>query len=209
MRAETLKTLVIKWLLEENLAFNPKKDVIAAEVLFSANKRKADLLIISDETHSLEIKSDFDNTDKLRGQLKDYLKTFDKVSVVTTPKHIKQMKKLLAPNAGLILLNGKQLKIVKKAKKNTKLNKFSLLMFLPKNRLKILLKQKGASILSTDQMRERVAHQLTLNEIRKYVNAFLKQRYSKLFTLLIKDTDGKIIWDELRGLSGEVNKLRF
>ena len=93
--AEYIKTKVIKWLLDGNLAFNDSRDAIGAEVLFSANKRRADLLILSQEFHALEIKGDFDDPRKLEGQLDDYHKTFDKVSVVTSPKHLFRIYKIL------------------------------------------------------------------------------------------------------------------
>jgi len=54
--AEYIKTRVIKWLLDGNLSFDITQDAIGAEVLFSDNRRSADLLILSQEFHALEIK---------------------------------------------------------------------------------------------------------------------------------------------------------
>ena len=64
--AEYIKTRVIKWLLDGNLSFDASRDAIGAEVLFSANRRSADLLILSKEFHALEIKGYFDNPGKLK-----------------------------------------------------------------------------------------------------------------------------------------------
>lgn len=206
MKAELIKTRTIQWLLQGNLNFEDD-GVIATEVLFSKNLRKADLMVLTKDLHTLEIKGDFDNTRKLRHQMQDYNKTFDKVSVVTTTKHLLKIKKILPPHTGIILFDKERFEIIRPAKKNKNLNKRSLLMFLSKGALLKLYRGKDAHKLSTDQLRIRIANQLSLKKINSSVKAFLKNRYQTLFRLLLKDTGGKIMWDELRGLSGAINKL--
>ena len=206
-KAELIKTKTIRWLLKGNLDFDKSHDTITTEVLFSINRRKADLLIISNKTHALEIKSDSDDLRKLKLQLNDYCKTFDKVSVITTIKNISRIKRIIPRNTGLILLNNEKFKIIKTAKINKKLNKHSLLMFLPKIELFNLCASKNIRELSTDELRNKLSHQLNISEIRAAAYLFIKKRYHKLFKFLLRDTEGKIVWDDLRGLCGKIDEL--
>jgi len=205
--AEYIKTRVIKWLLDGNLSFDASRDAIGAEVFFSANRRCADLLILSQEFHALEIKGYYDDPRKLEGQLDDYHKTFDKVSVITTHKHLNRILKMIKPYTGLILFDKEKLKVKRLAKQRKRLDKYSLLMFLQKNDLKRLSKTKNRNNLSTDEIRRLIVSRLTIGEIHQAAYSSLRNRYYKLFRLFMKDTGGNIIWDELKGLCGRIDEL--
>ena len=205
--AEYIKTRVIKWLLDSNLSFDITQDAIGAEVLFSANRRRVDLLILSQELHALEIKGYYDDPRKLEGQLDDYHKTFDKVSVITTPKHLNRILKMVKPYTGLILFDKENLKVKRLAKQRKRLDKYSLLMFLQKNELKRLSKAKNSNNLSTDEIRRLIVSRLNIGEIRQAAYSSLRNRYYELFRLFMKDTGGNIIWDELKGLCGRIDEL--
>ncbi|MCK4947758.1 MAG: sce7726 family protein [Candidatus Aureabacteria bacterium] len=206
-KAEQIKTEAIKWLLKGNLSFKSNRDAIGTEVLFSVKRRKADLLILSTNTHAIEIKSDFDKLDKLKTQLQDYYNSFDKVSVITTLRHVCNIKKVLSPKAGLIIFDNASFKVLRKAKRQKRLNKSSLLMFLPKDELTKIYRAPRGQRLSVTEIRMRIKNQLNADEIREKAFSHLKKRYRKLFELFLHDTAGIIIWDELRGLSGKINKL--
>ena len=205
--AEYIKTKVIKWLLDGNLDFDDSQDAIGAEVLFSANKRRADLLILSQEFHALEIKGDYDNLGKLGEQLDDYHKTFDKVSVIITQKYLNRIYKIIKPYTGLILSDGDTFKIKRLAKQQKRLDKYSLLIFLCKNELTNLSKVKHHDRLSVNETRRLIANRLTTKAIREAAYSSLKSRYGELFKLFLNDTGGNIIWDELRGLCGRIDEL--
>ncbi len=205
--AEYIKTRVIRWLLDNNLSFNASRDAIGAEVLFSANRRRVDLLILSQEFHALEIKGDYDDPRKLKEQLDDYHKTFDKVSVMTTPKHLSKIYKIIKPYTGLILFDRETFEIKRLARRRKRLDKYSLLMFLRKHELSGLSKLKNRNRLSTDEIRKMLVGKLTVNEIREAAYSSLKNRYDKLFRFLLNDTDGAILMDDLRGLCGRIDEL--
>jgi hypothetical protein len=205
--AEYIKTKVIRWLLEGNLSFDISRDAIGAEVLFSANRRRVDLLILSQNFHALEIKGYRDDPRKLRKQLDDYHKTFDKVSVITIPKHLNEINKIIRPYTGLILLDADTFKVKRLAMQRKKLDKYSLLMFLSKNELNSLSKVKNSNDLSTDEIRMLIAKRLSTKEIREAAYSSLKSRYDELFRLFLSDTGGNIIWDELKGLCGRIDEL--
>ena len=205
--AEYIKTKFIKWLLDGNLSFNASIDAIGTEVLFSSNRRRADLLILSGEFHALEIKGDHDNPNKLKEQLDDYHKTFDKVSVITTPKHLKRIRKIIKPYTGLILADADTFIVKRHTRKRKRLDKYSLSIFLSKNELNRLSKVKHIERFSTDEIRRLIFRRLSTKEIRKAAYSSLNLRYGELFRLFLNDTSGNIIWDELKGLIGKIGEL--
>jgi hypothetical protein len=127
--------------------------------------------------------------------------------VVTTKKHLEKIKKIIRTNTGLILFDNEKFIIIRKPKKNQRLDKHSLLMFLPKEELIKLCKQKNKRILSTDEIRNKLANKLTLKTIDHLVYLFLKERYGKIFKIFLNDTNGNFVWDELRGLCGKFDRL--
>lgn len=205
--AEYIKTRVIKWLLDGNLSFDSSRDAIGAEVQFSSNKRRADLLILSKEFHALEIKGYDDNPIKLKQQLDDYHKTFDKVSVITTPKHLHRIRRIIKPYTGLILFDVGVFKVKRLAKHRKRLDKFSLLMFLRKNELNSLSKVKNRDKLSTGEIRILMSDRLPINKIREAAYFSLKNRYGELFKFFLKDTGNNILEDDLKGLCGQIDEL--
>ena len=80
-------------------------------------------------------------------------------------------------------------------------------MFLRKNELRALAKKQNNAILSTDEIRRQIVNKLTINEIREAAYSYLRNRYCELFRLFMNDTEGNIIWDELRGLCGRIGEL--
>jgi len=205
-KADYIKTKIIKWLIESHLSFNVLRDAIGSEVLFSTGRRKADILILSRKFHALEIKGDFDTLRKLKGQLSDYHKTFDKVSIVTTPKHLSKIRQIIKPNTGLILFDQDDIRIIKRAKTQKKLDKRSLLMFLPKKELLRLLKIRSKKSY-IGQIRNNVTNKLTGKAIRKAAYQFLLRQHKENFNLFLKDIGDSIPIDELKGLSGKIDKL--
>lgn len=205
--AEHIKTKTIKWLIRGGLSFKPSQHAIGAEVLFAQKQRRADLLIISNILHSIEIKGDRDNTSKLRAQITDYIRTFDKVSIITTPKHLNKIQSIVPPSIGIILFENNRFTIKKLPTRRKRLNKISLLMFLDKQNLIANFQIKDSYRLSTQELRVKTANKFTMHHIRKITHMTIKNKYARLFKLFLKDTGGKIVWDELRGLCGKINRI--
>ena len=101
MKANEIKVLFIKWLLE-----NSPNSIIGNEVLFSNNLCRTDILeIIKNKTIAYEIKSDSDNLDCIDEQLKNYIETFDYTYLVFTEKYSLDKLKSLNECVGLYLIN--------------------------------------------------------------------------------------------------------
>lgn len=71
---------------------------------FRVGKSKADCIIINGHSTCYEIKSEFDNLDRLDNQLEHYQKIFDKVYIVTSSSHLNHILKRSDSNAGVIEL---------------------------------------------------------------------------------------------------------
>jgi hypothetical protein len=205
--AEHLKSRFIEWLLQGNLGFDSSNEAIGVEVSFSPNKRKADLVIIGKELHAFEIKGDHDNLRKLKSQILDYNKTFDRVSIVTSACHLVKIKNTVSRYTGLILVKGGSFEVLRKPKLRRRLNKQSLLMFLPKADMALLLGLSKLDNYSTDQVRFMAQRKLSLSKIHRASLALLKKRYGKLFGLFMTDRGDIIHIDDLLSLIGRVKDL--
>lgn len=81
-----LKRIVLEHLYKKDAIDN--KTIVINELTIDSFSRRADLVVIKNEKMiAYEIKSDADSLYRLSGQLDKYLEYFDKVVVVTTPKH--------------------------------------------------------------------------------------------------------------------------
>jgi hypothetical protein len=205
--ADNIKRLLIKWLINGGMGFNIETDAIGNEVLFSRAKRRADILIFSQRFHALEVKGELDTLDKLFDQLEDYQKTFDKVSVVTTDKHYAKVLNMASQNTGIILVEGANIHIARRALINRDLDKLSLFSFLDKTSLKKLLLKKGKEKY-TDELQFLVSQQkgLKTEAIRQIVYQKLKEKYTIIFQRFLRDIgEYPVQIDDLRSLNTEVS----
>lgn len=83
---------------------------------FRVGGNKADCVIINDTSTCYEIKTDFDNLNRLEKQLNSYLELFDKVYVVVSDKHCQSVSLAIPDEVGIINLTNKNtLREIKKA----------------------------------------------------------------------------------------------
>lgn len=205
--AENIKVKFISWLLHGGLSFSPNTGAIGTEVLFSRNKRKADLLLISKTLHAFEIKSDRDTIKKFYAQLPDYLRTFPKFSVITTPKYFKQVKRLVPESVGLILFQAGSFHVKRSARNKISLKKDALIMFLSKPDLIREFDTRDARALSTQALRNKITDRESTSKIYAAALKLLRKRYRDLFKLFMHDTAGIILRDDLKGLTGKIEKI--
>lgn len=83
---------------------------------FRVRNSIADVLMLNGTSHIYEIKSEFDSLDRLDKQLQDYKSIAEKISIISTNKHMEKLLTLDDPLIGLIELTGYgTLKTVRKA----------------------------------------------------------------------------------------------
>lgn len=198
INASKIKIALIKWLLEKYC----NDLILGNEVAYSPFIRRADLVMIHKGfSYAFEIKSDYDNIKRLNEQLPDYLKTFDFVYIVTTPTLLKEIELSISKNVGIILVNGS----VKQKRKPTllkRLNKRFLAEFLDrKTIIKNIHKKKSSS--SVFDLRDTIAKELSISEIRELAIQSLIKRYSYQFSLFLYDIQHSGITEEdLKTLTG-------
>ncbi|WP_426817790.1 sce7726 family protein [Winslowiella sp. 2C04] len=96
---------------------------------FRVGGNKADCVIINQVSTCYEIKTDFDNLNRLERQLKSYIELFDKVYVVVSDKHLQTVSTLIPVEVGIINLTNKStLKEIKKAEVVKRKLNISMLM---------------------------------------------------------------------------------
>jgi hypothetical protein len=201
--SDSIKIKLLDWLIKKN-----KTAIFANELLFSKNRRRADLVGLSKKIlTAFEIKSNSDNTSKLDNQIEDYIRTFDKVFIITTKKNLNQILiKTKKTNIGIILYDT-NFKIIKRATKNIP-RKQDLLCLLDKNTLLKELKLKKSN-LSTDKIRKIAMKNLTLQDIKKLSYNKIYLRYAPLFKLFIRDrSNNATTFDDLLNLTGIIERLR-
>ncbi|MEY8215942.1 MAG: sce7726 family protein [Colwellia sp.] len=83
---------------------------------FRVGDSKADVLILNGTSHIYEIKTELDSLDRLDGQLSDYVKFSEYVTIVTAEKHIQKLAQRTPNTIGIIALtNEGRLKTIRTA----------------------------------------------------------------------------------------------
>jgi spore coat protein CotF len=166
MYAPEIKAKLIDYFIKNDI----NKALFGNEVYFGSKKRCADLLKIEKYITAYEIKSDFDKVTHLEAQLSDYLAVFDFVYLVITPKLYLIAKKIVSERVGIILIDYKNITIIKTAKQIKNQNKHELLETVPMSFLKPYFKLQRH--LNATQTRSLCA-KATLTEIKKCVKNYL------------------------------------
>lgn len=155
-------------------AYSGVEHFAALEARYSATERRADVLVVSDFSHAFEIKSDVDRLDRLPEQLKDYRRTFDFVTVVTTPKHTPKVQKMLGRNDGLIVISSQEAREIKAPERNKKITKRNMISMCSKSVLSEILDMPYDSlplekirILAEKTLPLAVLQQATLRELKR------------------------------------------
>ena len=183
MNEKILKLRLIDYILKTKY---PKCKLIGVEVPFVSMKRRVDVLVITGnlELIAFEIKSDLDSLKRLRGQVKDYQKTFDKLYIVTSAKYKNiHSSTYIGDSIGFIYING-DIAEKKKAKIAPQLDKYSLARFLLKEDLIKLGYDRNKTV---EYLRKELIKDVkTTQAVRKLALNSLLNRYSKRFELFKK-----------------------
>jgi hypothetical protein len=86
---------------------------------FRVGESKADILMLNGTSHIYEIKSEYDNLERLNKQINDYQEFAEFVSIITTENHLNKLLLRTNENIGIITLtNNGSLKTIRKAASN-------------------------------------------------------------------------------------------
>ena len=197
-----LSEVEIKLLLLEFLTSRLKsfEHCLAVEAKYAENLRRADVLAITNETIAFEIKSDFDRLDKLPDQLKDYRRTFDKLFVVTTPKHQRKIRPFLGENDGLIVVENRELRVLKEARKNKSILKKNLAAICSRQALSNALGAQNRKS-TVGKLRESAQKKLDVPNLHLLALAELKQRFMRRYNTFIEESAIPLRETDLKALN--------
>lgn len=157
-------------------------DVFIEELCFIDKARRADLVHANGKLSAFEIKSHADTLMRWAGQQDAYLACFDEVWLCCHSRHVAKALELSISNVGILVVDDfSGMAMLRKAKANKKQEKFHLTGFLWRDDLDRLARMHGIGVKSRDlikTVRQAVADALSLDEIRSFVLAVLKQRYA-------------------------------
>lgn len=171
LTANALKEMITSFLLSRDSSGS-----IGYEVMYGSSRRVADMIFISHgHSYAIEIKSEFDTTARLEGQLQEYQTLFDYILVFTAPNHLGTIKAILPEYVGLYCINENGIQKRQREKINCHVQKSEMLISIPSAAVKNHFSVKGK--LSSDEIRS-VVMKKSYKRIHDYFISYYKERLS-------------------------------
>lgn len=184
-----LKVRVIKFLCRSGQL--TCEHTIANEMMVGGYSRRVDLAVFGNITHAIEIKSHSDSLTRLAGQVSDYSKFFDKVTVVVAEKHLTRASKVLPKEVGLWVLEDNKIRKIRLGRKPLASDPVSLLRMINASELKKILTKHGlAKGVRTREQLDYFALKLSRRKLKSSITETLRERYlptTKTFWLAVRD----------------------
>ena len=179
---------VIRELLHSKILSKYAQDIntkIIDEFKINHGSSRADVAVVNGIMHGYEIKSDFDNLDRLPSQAEAYSKIFDKVTLVLGTKHLDKALKIIPSWWGVTLAiknnrNLPKFEPYRRAILNKEIDTHLLAKLLWRSEaIEVLLhKNISKSILRQDRssLYKEICLHYSATEVRKIVHQKLKER---------------------------------
>lgn len=171
------KRLTANALKESITAYLVSRDpsgIIGSEVMYGSSRRVADMVFISNGySYAIEIKSEFDSTARLEGQLEDYQTLFDYILIFSAPNHINHINATLPDYVGLYSINRFGIQKLRREKRNRHVQKSEMLISIPSAAVKADFSVKGK--LSSDKIRSVVLRK-PIKEIHSYFISYFSEK---------------------------------
>jgi len=159
---------------------------VVDELNVSLGAARVDIAVINGSMHAYEIKSEVDTLYRLPKQIVEYSKTFDYITVVSGNSHIDDLVSTLPSFCGIMLAtkgrgeNQVVLKTIRRATRNTSIQKYSIAQLLWKNEVIDILTQLGENrpLLNKNKayLWKLLADSLDVNPLSHQVRTKLKVR---------------------------------
>lgn len=175
--AHNTKRLTANALKECISAYLTSRDpsgTIGSEVMYGSSRRVADMVFISNgHSYAIEIKSEFDTTTRLEGQLEEYQTLFDYIIIFSAPNHISRINEAIPDYVGLYSINKFGIQQLRREKINRHVQKSEMLISIPSAAVKTDFSVKGK--LSSDEIRSVVLRK-SMKEIHSYFITYFKEK---------------------------------
>ncbi|MEP3895685.1 sce7726 family protein [Pseudophaeobacter sp.] len=194
-----IRTALAQFLIGD---FGGPKPLLASEVRYGSEQRRADLVLVSEYSHAFEIKSDYDTTVRLSGQLNEYSQTFDFTLVVTTGTHIDRVRTIAPRKVGLLLYKDGAVTLLRRPQQNKRLSKPHLAASISKTTLLEVL-PNIRRVTSAEEVREIAATTLNTSALRRLFFREMHLRFAKSSALFFAETDFQLNIEDLSLLRRE------
>jgi hypothetical protein len=173
--------------------------LLIEEMSLESGGARVDVAVVNDQLIGFEIKSDFDNLDRLSNQIHSYNRVFDEITLVAGDEFIGIAEKILPAWWGLIratrLKNGSViLSSVREPAPNQQQNSHSLASLLWKDEALGLLQKHltktPSSKLSKLKLYDLITQVTSKEEIKMWVTSKLKTRATWRSSEPLKPNDG-------------------
>lgn len=138
------------------------------------------MAVVNGSLHAFEIKSMYDNLDRLNGQLTNYFKVFDFTTVVVSENHYEKILAFVPKHCGIWTVCKDEIKEERIAQRNLNLDAFAIAQLLWKNEAADLLISKGADSKVRKKRKwilwELLAENIQVDELAKDVRGIIKNR---------------------------------
>lgn len=143
--------------------------------------RRVDVVLFGDEFCGYEIKSDADTLARLSGQAKVYGRVFDRMTLVSSPRHLDKAVGHVPRWWGIISADGPALEMVREPQVNHALEPMWLAALLYRDELASVL--RGLGIMPRERWKfklcEAIINHLSLEQLRELVHGRLRARWQE------------------------------
>lgn len=193
-----LKALIISKVIDNK---KNKINTIINEFTVSSFTRRVDLAIIkNNELHAYEVKSSADTLERLDGQIKEYIKHFDKVTIVADSKHISKILNITPEYISVWEVKDGKIKIKRRGRKKIITDKSVFIKYFSLNDLYKIIKNENIKINNNNNRDdlEALAITISIGKLREYAINTIKSKYKMTSNYFIKKIScGKIIPSDL------------
>ncbi|MYB83139.1 MAG: sce7726 family protein [Chloroflexi bacterium] len=160
--------------------------LIRHEMGLCAGQRRVDIALLNGEISGYEIKSDVDSLIRLLGQADVYGRVLDRVTLVTTSRHLEKSMTLLPTWWGVMIAKQERgcvtLETVREPETNPELDPFALAQFLWREEALEELKKRGLSKGISKKARfylwQALVQAIPIEDLRDLVRERIKARPS-------------------------------
>lgn len=158
--------------------------MIRHELGLCSGSRRVDLAVVNGHLAGWEIKSDFDTLKRLAGQAVVYNRVFDRLSIVTTSKHLQHAMDALPEWWGVVRAEGSDssvhLRNVRQPRTNPGIDPMAVAQLLWRDEALEELRQRGLAVGLSGKARwyiwERLVEELKPRELKAVVRDRLRAR---------------------------------
>lgn len=173
-----IKGILLKHLLTKT---KDSSDYAITEFSVANFSRRVDIVLAKkDNLYAFEIKSEFDSLSRLEGQVGEYLKHFDKVTVVVATKHLDAALAKTPDNVAIWEISKSIIKIRRPGKISSIKDKLKFIKMMTLSELMTLSKKNNLKPLSKNRIEiEEILCKLPCKTLRKQAINNIKVRYEK------------------------------